>query len=92
MTTQIEGNGSYVLGPVEVELELSDQDVRWRIGASSAVPLEKVSLDWNLPAGDRVRIFSNGYQSWSRAGMQVLGEDRDPSLHRNSIELVRAFH
>lgn len=92
VTEPIGGSGSYNLGPIETRLDLDGDDVSWEIGSSSVVSLDKVALVWKARSGEQVRIFSNGYQSWSRAGLQVIGEDQDPSVHPDSIALVRAFH
>lgn len=91
-SVSVDGSGNYAVGPIQISLNVDGDDVGWEIGASGEVAVEKVALKWTVSAGKRVRIFSNGYQSWSRAGSRILGEDRDPSTHPNSIELVRAFH
>jgi alpha-galactosidase len=88
--------GNVRCGPLEVEIAEIDRGAGWSLANVSGEPaqVEAVSLVWDLPkVGETVRVFLNGYQSWSRSGAAVLGETEDPSLHPNSIELARAmFH
>ena len=39
-----------------------------------------------------LRMFRNGYQSWTPSGVAVFGIDRDPSLAVGSIGMARAVH
>lgn len=87
--------GSYLCGPVEVEIASLERVLRWSIACAGREPVDvdAVSLVWNAGrGGERVRIFRNGLQSWSRAGAAILGETQDPSRAENSIDLVRGMH
>ncbi|MEI7593021.1 MAG: glycoside hydrolase family 36 protein [Actinomycetes bacterium] len=39
-----------------------------------------------------LRMFRNGYQSWTPSGVATFGIDHDQSLARGSLEMVRAIH
>jgi alpha-galactosidase len=54
--------------------------------------VRSVALVHHLETQGALRLFSNGYQSWSRAGLVRWGEGDDPSRSDGSIALLRAFH
>jgi alpha-galactosidase len=79
-----------------VSLGFDDGDHRttWRVTASDQeVELAAVRLVWDLgPAGD-LRLFANGYQSWSATQALRPAVDADPSRSAGTVPLVRAvFH
>ncbi len=54
------------------------------------VSLERVRQVWRLVDPPRgLRMFVNGFQSWSRAAVAVVGADPDPSLVKGSIPTTR---
>jgi len=88
--------GSYEVGPVLVEVDHDDRELRWSVRASGPAPiaLDAVGVVWDAGrAGDDPRMFVNGYQSWSPTRTMRLGVDQDPSRDPRTLELVRAaFH
>jgi alpha-galactosidase len=58
----------------------------------SAVRLRAVELVFRLEVMGAVRMFRNGYQSWSACGSARLGIDADPSRAPGSPELARQVH
>jgi alpha-galactosidase len=92
----VSGLGPIRHGPVEIDVTAVDPTIAWSVANAGDEPvqIEAVSFVSHLAtAGEPVRVFLNGYQSWSRAGVVVLGETDDPSRHPSSIELARGiFH
>lgn len=93
--TPVSTEGTHHCGPLEIEIEEFDRRLAWSATSSSNSPVEvdAISLIWEAEAaGKDVRVFCNGYQSWSRACAQVLGSIEDPSRASGSIDLVRALY
>ena len=93
-TAPIESSGSIGLGPLEVDLDLNDTGARWSLAnrGDRPVRVRSVSLVFALTgASGPVRMFRNGYQSWSPSTTGVLGVDTDPSL-RADFEFLQAVH
>jgi alpha-galactosidase len=90
----VRASGSYLLAALDVEITLTDDHVAWRIANDSAtsIALDAIRFEWREPAGASVRMFSNGYQSWSPTGMRRLGEDEDASRHPGTFPFIRAVH
>ncbi|MGZ4728175.1 MAG: glycoside hydrolase family 36 protein [Acidimicrobiales bacterium] len=91
--------GAVAVGPVEVTVGEGDGSSRAALSWSLAnrgdqpVSVRSVALVFTLvDAVAPLRIFRNGYQSWTPSGVAVFGIDRDPSLARGSIELARGVH
>jgi alpha-galactosidase len=82
------------LGPLDVELTRTDDHLAWRIanGFSGPIALDAIRLEWREPAGANVRLFCNGYQSWSPTGVRRLGRDEDTSRHPGTFPFIRAVH
>ena len=78
-------------GVVELDAALSADGARldWSIANSSAAALAVRSVGWIVPldTAGSVRMFANGYQSWSPTGVVTLGVDRDPSRSEDAFEL-----
>lgn len=92
----IVGSGSWA---VDVSVEADTTGGQGRIGWAVAnagdqpIAVRSVSLVLRLhPVAEPLRVFRNGYQSWSPTGVATFGVDRDPSTTRGSIELVQAVH
>jgi len=82
------------LGPLEVELELSDSGATWAVSnrGDRDVRIRSIGLVYRIDGGDEpVRMFRNGYQSWSPTTTGVLGVDADPSV-RADLEFLQAVH
>ncbi len=103
VSVPLAGSGAQAVAGVEVEIDVSPASVAWTVANSSAVPvaLDAIAIVWEEAAGERVTMFGNGYQSWSPTGARVVGRDggagagdgyRDPSLHPDSFEFIRAVH
>lgn len=93
-SASVSGSGVFGCGPLEVELQERADGFSWSaVSTDGGVDVDAVSLAWDAAgAGDRVGVFSNGYQSWSRAGVGILGETQDPSRTENSIDLTRGIY
>ena len=90
------GSGAWA---VDVAVEDAVVDGRGRIewsvanGGDQPIAVRSVSVVLRLhPVVEPLRVFRNGYQSWSPTGVATFGVDRDPSTTRGSIELVQAVH
>jgi alpha-galactosidase len=87
------------LGPLEVRLEAATgatagTTTNWSVAnrGDRPVRVRSVSLVHRLDdAGGPVRMFRNGYQSWTPSTTAVLGVDTDPSL-RADFEFLQAVH
>ena len=67
----------------------------WRVANSSASPVavRRVTAVCTLSGlTGRVRMFRNGWQSWSESSVAVLGVDTDPSLAPGALELQVMSH
>jgi alpha-galactosidase len=92
-------SGVVGLGPVEVTIGEGDGAARTALSWSVAnrsddpVPIRSVALVFRvLDAPVALRMFRNGYQSWTPSGVAVFGIDRDPSAAPGSIEMARGVH
>jgi alpha-galactosidase len=86
--------GTVGLGPLEVELGLSDAGATWAVSnrGDRDVRIRSIGLVYRIDGGDGpVRVFRNGYQSWSPTTTGVLGVDADPSV-RADLEFLQAVH
>ena len=94
--TPVRGAGTYDAGPVRVEVDQHDGEVRWSVVATGPAPvaIDAVGLVWDAgPAGASPVLFSNGYQSWAPTRALVLGVDHDASRMPDALPLVHAaFH
>ena len=82
------------LGPLEVRVDPTASGVAWSVANRGDVPvrIRAVALVYRLVHdGAPVRMFRNGYQSWSPSTTGVLGVDADPSL-RADLEFLQAVH
>ncbi len=95
----IDGSGDAVrLGPLEVRLSMIDEadtaTVTWVVGQSGDRPVavRAVSLVFGVDgAVGALRIFRQGYQSWSPTAVATFGIDGDPS-HRADFEFLQAVY
>jgi alpha-galactosidase len=85
----------HALGPVLVDLVETTDGWSWSVAnrGDAGVGVRSVGVRWDAGSvGDRPRMFRNGYQSWSRTSVAVLGEDVDPSTVEGAPALVRGMH
>ena len=92
-------SGTVAIGPIELSLGAGDGSSRaaltWSIAnrGDRPVAVRSVALVFRIAdPGAPLRMFRNGYQSWSPSGVAVFGIDRDPSLAPGSIGMARAVH
>ena len=88
--------GSAALGPLEVELSATGSwpAFSWALANAGDTPVavRSVSLVFGLmDVVEPVRMFRNGYQSWSATGVATVGVDVDPST-RAGFEFFQAVH
>ncbi len=83
------------VGPIEVEVGGSPRaGLTWRVAnrGDVGVRVRSVALVLELlDVVEPVRMFRNGYQSWSPTGVATFGVDRDPSTVAN-LEFLQAVH
>jgi len=80
---------------VEVSVRASDDGFSWTVVNSGAEPatVRSVAVVYSLRdlRGD-LRMFRNGYQSWSHTGTAWPGREQDPSLSEGALELLLMSH
>ncbi len=83
------------VGPIEVEVGGSFRaGLTWQVAnrGDVGVRVRSVALVFELvDVVEPVRMFRNGYQSWSPTGVATFGVDRDPSTVAN-LEFLQAVH
>lgn len=76
---------------IDVTATVSPDGQRWSmtIGNPTAVAVPIRRIGWVVPleVHGPLRIFCNGYQSWSPTGVATLGVDRDPSTSSSFLEV-----
>jgi len=90
------GDGTVAVGPLEVGLSGAGPwpTYSWVVAnrGDVAVRVRSVSLVFGLAdAREPVRMFRNGYQSWSPSGVATFGLDVDPSTTAR-FEFLQAVH
>lgn len=70
----------------------TDGEWSWSVAndTGQALGVDRVALRWRLESRGPVRMFLNGWQSWSGAGGAVVGRDEDPARRPNALSLLRA--
>ncbi len=86
-----------VVGPLEVRTGdgPGHATIGWSLTNRGDAParIRSVALVFELvDALTPLRMFRNGYQSWSPTGVAAFGIDRDPSRTPGAPELLRAVH
>ena len=89
--------GSAVVGPLEVRTGdgPGHAAIGWSLTNRGDVPVRVRSVALVFALGDApvpLRMFRNGYQSWSPSGVAVFGIDRDLSATPGSLDLLRSTH
>lgn len=79
---------------IEVDTRVEGAGLDWTVRNTAREAVAVRSVGWRVPvdANGPVRMFANGYQSWSPTGLVVLGRDQDPSLADNSIDIARGCY
>ena len=85
------------VGPIEVHTGIGPGPVavKWSLANRGDAPVRvrSVALVYGVvDASGPLRMFRNGYQSWTPSGVATFNIDHDPSLARDSIEMARAVH
>jgi alpha-galactosidase len=94
VSATVGSSGAIALGPLHVDLDLSTTGATWSVANRSDGPVRvrSTSVVYSLTgAAGPVRMFRNGYQSWSPTSTGVLGVDADPSL-RADFPFLQAVH
>jgi alpha-galactosidase len=95
LTTGLDGSpGPIGLGSLEIDLDLSDGGARWGLAnrGDRNVRVRSVAVVFELiGVVGPLRMFRNGYQSWSPTATAVLGVDVDPSV-RADFPFLQAVH
>lgn len=83
-----------VVGPIEVGLDGDGPSMRWTVAnrGDRTVRVRSVALVFRVEAvSEPLRMFRNGYQSWSPTRVATFGVDIDPSTKAN-FEFLQAVH
>jgi alpha-galactosidase len=90
------GPGTVTLGPLTVQLDASPRldPITWAVANRGDVPVSvrAVALVLLAEATGPIRLFRNGYQSWSESGGARLGSDHDPSRAHGAARGLRMMH
>jgi alpha-galactosidase len=81
--------------PAGVVVEVTavgEHEWRWSVANDTAAPraVDRVALRWHLDSSGSVRMFVNGWQSWSPTGSCVVGRDEDPVNRPDAVSFLRA--
>ncbi len=80
----------------ELALEVVATDDGWQLTLANPgdhpISVRACGLEVPLETAGPVRMFANGYQSWSPTGLVTLGVDEDPSRSPDTFELFNAAH
>jgi alpha-galactosidase len=90
------GDGTIHVGAIEVDV-VADRDAGWTWSVANRgdapVAVDAVALVHRvIDVAAPLRMFRNGYQSWSPTGIATFGVDRDPSLTAGAPALVIGMH
>jgi alpha-galactosidase len=93
---RVELTGTEQLADARLDVEVDDSDpgrIRWSVANSTDAPVavRSVALTFAIDSTE-LRVFRNGYQSWSSCDTARLGVDEDPSRATGSMSFVRAMH
>jgi alpha-galactosidase len=84
------------LGPLEIRVsETAPSGYVWQLANRGDQPtrVRSVSLVFDVTGVEgRIRMFRNGYQSWSPTGLAIFDVDKDPSVHAQFEMVQAAFH
>jgi len=80
---------------VEVAVAVDDHGITWTVAntGAEAATVRSVAVVHSVREvrGD-LRMFRNGYQSWSHTGTAWAGREQDPSLSEGALELLLMSH
>jgi alpha-galactosidase len=90
------GAGTVALGPLTVHVDATPRldRISWAVANRGDVPVSvrSVALVLLAEATGPIRLFRNGYQSWSESGGARLGSDQDPSRAEGAARGLRMMH
>jgi alpha-galactosidase len=90
------GAGTVALGPLTVHVDATPRldRITWEVANRGDVPVSVrvVALVLLAEARGPIRLFRNGYQSWSESGGARLGIDQDPSRGPGASGGARMMH
>jgi alpha-galactosidase len=68
--------------------------IEWSVANGGDQPraVDRVRLRWRVVSRGALRMFRNGYQSWSPSGGGVVTEHPDPSRAPDAFNLTRAMY
>lgn len=96
-SVELTGGGVVTTGPLEVAITPSGAADRftWSVANRGDVPVgvRGVRLVFAVDGvAGPLRLFRNGYQSWSPSAVATLGIDRDPSAIGDPARILRSTH
>lgn len=82
------------LGPLALRLDLVGDQIEWSLANSGATPVRvrAVRLVCTVDHRGPLRMLRQGYQSWSRTAVAIVGLDHDPSTTPGSLEMMQGVH
>lgn len=84
--------GPVTVGDLVVTSELDSEGLRWSVAndGATAHAVRRVAIEWEArSATGPLRLFRNGYQSWSPCDTAVVGVDVDPSHGADAFATFR---
>lgn len=96
LSAPVTGDGAVAIGPLEVAVALRGDvsEVTWSVANRGDAPVgvRSVALRFDLTeVVPPLRMFRNGYQSWSPTGTATVGVDVDPTT-RARFPFLQAVH
>jgi alpha-galactosidase len=90
---ELEGPGPALPG-LSVVMDQVGDEVHWWVANRGDAPVlvDRVSLRFRVRVGEALRMFRNGYQSWSASGGGPISQAVDPSRTPDAPGLVRVIH
>jgi alpha-galactosidase len=87
--------GAVPVGPLEVVIERNGRATSWTVANRSdrGVVVRSVAVVHRVhDVRGALRMYRQGYQSWSRSGVATFGADRDPTATPGVLESVQGVH
>jgi alpha-galactosidase len=87
--------GTAAAGPLELSIGRDGRATSWAVAnrADEPVAVRSVALVHDVTAvRGPLRMYRQGYQSWSRSGVATFGTDRDPTATPGVLEFVQGVH
>ena len=87
--------GPVGIGAFEVDVQLRDSELVWAVAnrGDRPEPVRRLSVDMIIDGTiGPVRMWRNGYQSWSPCDTAIVGHDVDPSTRSPTFESFHGVH